>query len=96
VRAVVAGRVRTGNGGLGGHHIFLSSGLTGPRYYYAHLDHFAVANGAHVQKGDVIGYVGNSGNAAGLPTHLHFGIYTRHGAIDPAPFIQPMPALPGG
>lgn len=94
VRAVVAGRVSTGNGGLGGHYIFLSAGLTGPRYYYAHLDHFAVASGARVDQGDVIGYVGNSGNAAGGPTHLHFGIYTAGGAIDPAPFIQPMPSLP--
>lgn len=96
VRAVVSGHVSTGNGGLGGHYIFLSSGLAGPRYYYAHLDHFAVDDGTHVDKGDVIGYVGNSGNAAGGPTHLHFGIYTAGGAIDPAPFIQPMPALPGG
>ncbi|MGB7758053.1 MAG: M23 family metallopeptidase, partial [Salinisphaera sp.] len=96
VRAVVAGRVSTGSGGLGGHYIFLSSGLTGPRFYYAHLDHFAVDSGAHVDKKQVIGYVGNSGNAAGGPTHLHFGVYTSGGAIDPAPFIKPLPDLPSG
>ncbi|WP_423821996.1 M23 family metallopeptidase [Salinisphaera sp. SPP-AMP-43] len=94
VRAVAEGRVTTGNGGLGGHYIFLSSGFTRPRFYYAHLDHFAVDNGAHVAQGDVIGYVGNSGNAQGGPTHLHFGIYTGGGAIDPAPFIQARPSLP--
>lgn len=94
VRAVADGRVSTGNGGLGGHYIFLSSGLFGPRYYYAHLDHFAVADGTRVTQGQVIGYVGNSGNAAGGPTHLHFGIYTAIGPIDPAPFVAPMPALP--
>lgn len=96
VRAVADGRVSTGNGGLGGHYIFLSSGLTGPRFYYAHLDHFAVQSGTHVDKGQVIGYVGNSGNAVGGPTHLHFGVYTAGGAIDPAPFIRPLPHLPGG
>ncbi|MES1953811.1 M23 family metallopeptidase [Salinisphaera hydrothermalis] len=95
VRAVVDGRVSTGNGGLGGHYIFLSSGFIGPRFYYAHLDHFAVKSGMHVDAGQVIGYVGNSGNAAGGPTHLHFGVYVAGGAIDPAPFIRPMPNLPG-
>lgn len=94
VRAVAKGRVTTGNGGLGGHYIFLSSGFTGPRFYYAHLDHFAVDGSTNVAKGDVIGYVGNSGNAQGGPTHLHFGIYTSGGAINPAPFIQAMPNLP--
>jgi len=98
VRAVIDGRALTGNGGLGGHYIFLSGGLVdglrSANYYYAHLDHFAVANGEHVTTGDVLGYVGNSGNAAGGPPHLHFGIYTAGGAVDPAPFIAPMLSLP--
>lgn len=51
------------------HYIVLSSGFTGPRFYYAHLDHFAVKSGTRVDASQIIGYVGNSGNAAGGPTH---------------------------
>ncbi|RJS91638.1 M23 family metallopeptidase [Salinisphaera sp. Q1T1-3] len=94
VVAVVDGRVSRRTGGLGGEAIFLSGGFGQPSYYYAHLDRFAVADGARVERGEVIGYVGNSGNAAGGPTHLHFGIYAGGGAIDPAAFIRPMPRLP--
>ena len=62
-------------------------------YYYAHLDHYA--NGLHdgqpVAKGEVIGYVGTSGNAPPNTPHLHFAIFKLgddkrwwHGtAIDP-------------
>ncbi len=38
--------------------------------------------------GDTLGLVGNTGNAAGGPTHLHFGIYTDNGAVDPFPFVN--------
>jgi murein DD-endopeptidase MepM/ murein hydrolase activator NlpD len=41
-----------------------------------------------VKPGDVLGYVGNTGNAGGLPSHLHFGVY-RWGRepIDPLPLL---------
>lgn len=97
VRAVADGRVRTGTGGIGGIHVWLSSGLLGiggARYYYAHLDDFAVDSGARVETGDVIGHVGNTGNARTTPPHLHFGIYTTSGPVDPAPFLRPLPRLP--
>lgn len=99
VTAVAAGRVRTGTGGIGGNHVWLSSGMLGiggARYYYAHLDEFAVDSGTRVQTGDVIGYVGNTGNARTTPPHLHFGIYTGFGPVDPAPFLEPPPRLPEG
>lgn len=97
VRAVVDGRVRTDTGGLGGKHIWLSGdalGLFGASYYYAHLDSFAVDNGETVAAGEIIGTVGNTGNARTTPPHLHFGIYTSDaGPVDPEPFIQPPPDL---
>jgi len=38
--------------------------------------------------------MGNTGNAKSTPTHLHFGIYTFGGAINPLPFIDPITKTP--
>lgn len=96
VTAVVDGKVRIGRGGLGGNYLWLSDnklGLSGVRYYYAHLDSFAVASGDSVKQGDTLGYVGNTGNAKNTPPHLHFGVYAS-GPVDPAPFLTAKPVLP--
>jgi len=45
-------------------------------HYYAHLDHYrdGLAEGAAVRKGDVIGYVGSTGDASPNAPHLHYAI----------------------
>jgi murein DD-endopeptidase MepM/ murein hydrolase activator NlpD len=58
-------------------------------HYFAHLSRFgAVAPGMRVRPGTVLGYVGVSGNAAGTPPHLHYGIYNLPGgATNPYPVL---------
>ncbi len=88
-RGLVAGR---GWNRLGGRFIRVF-GAGGRWYYYAHLDAFdAPQSGDWVEVGDLLGYVGTSGNANGTPPHLHFGIYKIPGrAINPYPLLDPSP-----
>jgi murein DD-endopeptidase MepM/ murein hydrolase activator NlpD len=73
---------------LGGNVVWLWSPSRRVALYYAHLDRRAVSRGQRVEAGDVIGYVGTTGNARGTAPHLHFGIYaTGEGAIDPLPWV---------
>jgi murein DD-endopeptidase MepM/ murein hydrolase activator NlpD len=94
VVAIADGIVRTDETPRGGRVIWLREARLGRNLYYAHLHDWAVPSGTSVRAGDVIGYVGNTGNARTTPPHLHFGIYDR-GPTDPAPFLwrdDPSPA----
>ncbi len=73
---------------LGGLAVYLRPDGKNYTLYYAHLDVQLAHNGQKVMVGDTLGLVGNTGNAAGGPTHLHFGIYTDNGAVDPFPFVN--------
>lgn len=84
---------RLTNTGIGGKTVWLYDRDRDLRYYYAHLDEQLVRKGQWVNRGDVVGTVGNTGNARTTPPHLHFGIYDR-GAIDPYPFLQRTDELP--
>ncbi|WP_179351802.1 M23 family metallopeptidase [Winogradskyella vidalii] len=78
----------TGNRGLGGKQVWLRDGVFGQSLYYAHLDSIAVSGGRRVKLGDTLGFVGNTGNAKTTSPHLHFGIYTSTGAVDPLPYVK--------
>ena len=69
--AVVSGTVFFQNEGTGGISAYVTGG--GNTYYYTHLSS-TVGGGRNVSRGEVIGYTGNSGNAAGGATHTHFEI----------------------
>ncbi|WP_339715693.1 peptidoglycan DD-metalloendopeptidase family protein [uncultured Kriegella sp.] len=89
VLAATDGRIGyTGERGLGGRQVWLREGVLGKSFYYAHLDSIAVTSSKKVWAGDTLGFVGNTGNARTTAPHLHFGIYTKSGAIDPLPFIR--------
>ncbi len=74
-------------------------------HYYAHMDEVTTSPLAVVTHSSNLGTVGNSGNAANTPSHLHFGMGTlffRPWAIDSSPhglqkafYLNPIPLLNG-
>jgi Peptidase family M23 len=81
--------VRMGHNALGG-KVVLIARAGGRRYYYAHLEAFAadLRVGMYITSETLIGFVGNTGNAARTPPHLHFAVYTVVGAVNPLPMLQ--------
>jgi murein DD-endopeptidase MepM/ murein hydrolase activator NlpD len=80
---------------VGGNRLWLRD-AAGNEYYYAHLDRFSPLGeeGAQVNAGDVIGWVGDTGDAAGTPPHLHFEIHPPElqdqgydGVVNPYPYL---------
>lgn len=78
---------RIREGGSGGKVVYLR-GAAGRLYYYAHLDSWSVKEFDAVQPGDVLGTVGDTGNAKGTTPHLHFEIMVgkEKKSVDPLPF----------
>lgn len=75
-------------GGIGGKVVWLRPEGKNYTLYYAHLDQQLVQEGQRVKKGEVVGLVGNTGNARYTPAHLHFGVYGFGGAMNPLPFVN--------
>ena len=75
---------------LGGNVVYLVDEEKRFRFYYAHLERHAegLYAGMPVKRGDVIGYVGDTGNAKGTQPHLHFQIANLAGAV-----VNPFPLL---
>lgn len=92
VLAVRAGEAEFKRSNLGGNAIWLVA-PSGERYYYAHLDAWEGFSRA-VAAGEVIGYVGSSGNARGY--HLHFEARLGEQATNPYPLVEAAcsPGLP--
>lgn len=91
VRAPAEGAVRfVEEGGLGGLSAYVTT-ADGTFYYMTHLNGFnrKIASGSRVKVGDVIAYVGNTGNAANGAPHVHFEVHPRGGgAVNPKPFLD--------
>jgi murein DD-endopeptidase MepM/ murein hydrolase activator NlpD len=95
--AVTSGTVfSVGWNKVGGNRLWLRDGQ-GNLFYYAHLSAFSplAVNGSQVNAGDVVGFVGNTGDAQGTPFHLHFEIHPvgllglgYDGAVDPTSYLQ--------
>lgn len=86
VVAPVGGELKPITGTVGGLQFFLY-GDDGVTYIGTHLDAFG--RSGRVEAGQVIGYVGDTGNARGGPTHLHFEMHPGDGeAVNPYPTLQ--------
>jgi murein DD-endopeptidase MepM/ murein hydrolase activator NlpD len=81
---------------VGGNRLWLLD-AQGNQFYYAHLSAFSTAaiDGARVKAGQVIGFLGNTGDAEGTPYHLHFEVHPvsllyigYDGAVDPTPYLD--------
>ncbi len=99
VRAVVDGTIaKLFLSKPGGNTIYLFDRAQAFCYYYAHLDHYAdgLSEGRQVKAGEVLGYVGSTGDANPSAPHLHFTIFAlgpeKHWwqgtAIDPYPILM--------
>ena len=78
---------------IGGKTLWLKSATYGWKAYYAHLDRQLVKEGQRVRKGQVIGTIGNTGNARTTPAHLHFGISGGRGWVNPLPYVKHAPKV---
>jgi murein DD-endopeptidase MepM/ murein hydrolase activator NlpD len=91
--AVRDGIARNAVTNLGGNSVFLTA-QDGTRFFYSHLDAFGPNGQAPgklfgVKSGDVLGFVGDTGNAKGTPPHLHFQMADANGPpVNPFPFLR--------
>ena len=86
---------RVREGAVGGRTVWLMDEERDLNLYFAHLQEQKVEVNDIVTKGQVIGTVGNTGNARTTPPHLHFAIYYgRSGAVDPVDFLKETDVTP--
>lgn len=86
IYATAAGRIAyAGYRGGYGNLIIINHGY-GYRTYYGHLSRFAVSTGQWVKRGQVIGYMGNSGRTTG--THLHYEVHVNGTPVNPLKYMR--------
>jgi murein DD-endopeptidase MepM/ murein hydrolase activator NlpD len=95
--AVADGTVfSVGRNPIGGNRLWLRD-RDGNEFYYAHLSAFSplAVNGGRVSAGEVVGFVGNTGDAENTPYHLHFEIHPSSllflgydGVVNPEPYLR--------
>lgn len=79
---------RTSYSGTGGKQLYLR-GDDGNEYFYSHMSSYASRAGDRVRAGEIIAYVGDTGNARGGSPHVHFEVHPGGGAaINPTPFAH--------
>jgi murein DD-endopeptidase MepM/ murein hydrolase activator NlpD len=82
---------RVGTNTVPGNRLWVKCDKGGDEFFYAHLSAFAndTHNGAQVSAGQVVGFVGSTGDAEQTPPHLHFEVHPEGGdAVDPYPFLR--------
>ena len=82
---------RVGTLPISGNRLWVKCTKTGDSFFYAHLSAFATdtRGGLHVKAGQVIGFVGSTGDAEQTPPHLHFEVHPgSRAAVDPYPFLR--------
>ncbi|HEX5948736.1 MAG TPA: peptidoglycan DD-metalloendopeptidase family protein [Actinomycetota bacterium] len=89
IRAPFAGRAEESFDGLGGTVVHVYGSANADYVYNAHLSEHVGVDGQQVQPGDIIGLVGNTGNAAGTPPHDHFEYHPGGGsAVSPYVYLN--------
>ncbi|KAA3637643.1 MAG: hypothetical protein DWP92_07455 [Armatimonadetes bacterium] len=88
--AMTSGKVRLNSHSLGGKQVYVY-GDDGITYYYAHLSKWVsgMNTGDRVNKGQTVGFVGDTGNARGTP-HLHLGMIAGGVYVNPYPTVRPV------
>lgn len=80
--------IRAGRQGNGAIRI-VQQGISGSKFYYGHMDSITVGAGSRVKRGQVIGYMGDTGSPGAV--HLHFEYWKSGGesaAVDPYPLLK--------
>ncbi len=74
---------------LYGNYVLIDGLKTGQDYFYAHMvEPSEVPQGGRVHTGQELGRIGQTGNAAGTPCHLHFEVRVHGEPIDPEPLLR--------
>lgn len=76
-------------GGNAGKYLRLTMDGSSTFFYYMHMRDIGVSVGQKVKAGDLVGHVGDTGNARGGPAHIHFEVHPGGGSpVNPYPLLK--------